>query len=90
MKAINVKPAKASACCGGEMKILRFKSKTAIDENDFSEFKKLLADNQFKTVIVAGLKIDGDVFTEVVGDSVLELCGLVDFLDKDIKQQIEI
>lgn len=72
------------------MKIIEFKASGDIKIDEFEEFIRLLKENKLKTVVLAALKTNGEAFTQIAGDSVIERCGLLAFLDVDVKQGIEI
>jgi hypothetical protein len=69
------------------MKLVKFKP---LKTKDIKELQDLIKTEEFKCFVFAGLKTDGTVLNFVSESSTLELCGILAFLEKDIKNQIEI
>jgi hypothetical protein len=57
---------------------------------DIKELQELIATQEFKGFAFVGLKTDGDILVFASESSTLELCGMLAFLEKDIKNQIEV
>jgi hypothetical protein len=69
------------------MKVIPFKQPK---NNDIEELQEFLAKEDVKAFAFVGLHADGTVVNLVSSSSVIEMCGMLAFLEKDIKDLIEV
>lgn len=68
------------------MKVVNFESKPS---KNIEELKQILEDGKFKSFLFAGYKTDGEIVTFSSNSSLLEQCGLLAYLEVDLKAQIK-